>query len=299
MTRAVPDTGRVKPTTAEQRELSPDKVLDLFEEHSVAETPYHPQVQFLYDVDGDGLIDHLYCCEAAALEYLNNRGYNMDPFDLETHDTLVEYTKLNRYGPDAGWGAAILALLDDTPTVYGYRSQTIKWAATYRVPADLQSMKAAKTVANHDLLVVGATESFILVHCTYNGPAAVPKDQFDRACIMLTTTVDHDPVPPGPPSQVADRLISATDHPVIATVNAHAITGYRLGTVPFITAVERSWRDDWRAGLRDDLPPSKDDRACYLAAIVEKDRFPVWTKAEHEWLKWLEENQKNIVPGYR
>jgi len=294
------DLHRVLPPLTEvQKELSPDKVLEMLEDHSVTDTPYHPQVQFLYDVDEDGLIDHLYCCEAAALEYLNALDRNLDPFTLEQHDALAEYTRINRYGPDAGWGAAILALLDGRPTVYGNRVQVTKWAATYRIPVDIHPMKPANVIANHDLLVVGTTQDYILVHCTYNGPAAIPKEQFDRATIMLTTTIDHEPVQSGRPSEVAERLINATDHPVIATVNAHLLNGYRLGTVPFITAVTKSWEEDWKIGLRQDLPPSKEDRACYLAAIVEEDRFPVWVKAKQDWLKWLEDHQKEIIPGLR
>jgi len=288
---------RVRPATSTSTAFGREIVLDLMEEGAVTDVPFHPQVQFLRDVDGDGVIDHAYCCEAASLEFLNALGREMDPFDLETADALVEYTRISGKGPDAGWGAAILALLLRKPIVYGDRAQVLRWAAAYRVPVEHRPMQPAKTVANHDLLVVGVAEGYVLLHCTYHGPSAVPYGAFDRACVMLATTVYHEPVNAERPSAIAERVISSTDRPLIASVNAQALTGYRLGTVPFVVAVQKSWRDDWMAGLKDNVPEDKDDRLCYLAAVVERDKFPCWVKLGEPWLKWLEKAQPEIVPG--
>jgi len=293
--RDVPRRGSVRPNYVHTEAVNPDEVVRAEKEVSVVDVPYHPQAQFLFDVDGDGRIDHLYCCEAAVTEYLNATGMLnkvVDPFFVETSDTLVEYDNiLNKLGSDAGWHAPILYLLTGVePVVHGPRQVLVGWSCAYRTPVVRVPMVTKKPTVNHDLLVVGVDKDreLLLLHCTYNGPCLVTYENFDSATLFVTTTESVE-APGYSPSKTAEKLIDETDKPVLASVNAHALNPVaRLGTVPFIIAVEEGFYEDWKKGLSDELPPDRDDRLCYLMAIEEKSGLPVYDQRKHDWLKWLE-----------
>jgi len=276
--------------------------------------PFVPQFQFLTDVDGDGRVDHLYCCEAAALTYVladescpvRESAESVGPFLIERVDSWVELRP--SLGPDSTAGAAVLALLYDRPACAAGDSAVVALVEEYRVPVG-SWFKVAQgqptSALDHEVFFVRLDTLDVLVYDTAVGVYKVPIEEFVGAVGAVWAM--EEPVCDvhglGSFIKGVNMGIATVNHAELRRIALDRAVRVRRLKVPFALAVKGDGTSDdpiladWKDGLAAEVGPG-DDLACYGYALCHLDELPVYV-ASKEFMSWLEDAQDELLTSLK